>query len=94
MGRCMGISGTLDAPVRDSMAVLEYIIAQCPVKPGTNWRHYKGKNYVVQNLAIDCNTNEVVVVYSNPSFSQILFTRTLAEWNEDLGWTKRFELIK
>lgn len=57
-------------------------------------KHYKGAVYIVKALAIDCNTNEIVVTYK-PYDQQngILFTRNLSEWIEEIeeqGGVKRF----
>lgn len=59
----------------------------------STWRHYKGETYVVLDVAIDCNTNEVMVVYYHESDEHVLFTRPLKEWLEETEHGLRFEQV-
>lgn len=67
--------------------VLKQEILTSEVKPNDIWKHYKGEYYLVKNVAIDCNTNELTIVYENftqPEMEGILFTRTHKEWTEEV----------
>lgn len=76
---------------------------QIPVgapKPGEVYRHYKGDNYKVVNLALDSNTDEWAVVYE-PMYENSaakLFVRPLKEWGEIIEWRGekkvRFALVE
>lgn len=70
---------------------------------GTLWRHYRGDVYEVEGLSIDCNTNEVLVLYHRKfepfdlngeghfsMMGQITFTRPLREWLEVIDGVQRF----
>lgn len=57
------------------------------------WRHYKGETYVVLDVVIDCNTNEVMVVYYHERDEHVLFTRPLEEWLEETEHGLRFERV-
>lgn len=38
---------------------------------GTAWRHYRnGKDYIIQAVAINPNTNERIIVYAEPGDSE------------------------
>lgn len=68
----------------------------------TLWRHYKGDIYEVTGLSIDCNTNEVLVLYRRKfepfdlgaenwgMMGDITFTRPLREWLEVVDGIQRF----
>jgi hypothetical protein len=67
--------------------VLHQDILSSEVKPNDIWKHYKGQYYLVKHVAIDCNTNELVIVYQNFTeldMEGILFTRTHREWTEEV----------
>jgi hypothetical protein len=66
------------------------------------YKHYKGKFYRVDDIVIDCNSNEPLVIYkeminvggkmieaSNP----ISFCRRATEWNEIVDGHRRFSLM-
>ena len=60
------------------------------------YRHYKGKEYLVEDIVADCETCELVVIYEalyKNAVSQ-KWSRKLASFVETLpnGVTKRFEL--
>jgi hypothetical protein len=69
-------------------------------KPGEVYKHYKGDNYRVRDLALHSNDDEWMVVYE-PMYENEdadLFTRPLREWDEEVEWegekVKRFTLQK
>lgn len=74
--------------------ILQQEILSSEVKPNEIWKHYKGQYFLVKHLAIDCNTNELVIVYENfteQEMDGILFTRTHSEWTEEVSpGLKRF----
>jgi hypothetical protein len=49
----------------------------------TYWKHYKGDVYQIVDFAIECNTNELMVIYTKMAngYDRIKFTRSLEEWN-------------
>jgi hypothetical protein len=72
---------------KKSAFVLRQEILSSEVKPNDIWKHYKGQYYLVKHVAIDCNTNELVIVYQNfteQDMEGILFTRTHREWTEEV----------
>ena len=74
--------------------ILKQELEASEVKPNEIWKHYKGQYFLVKHLAIDCNTNELVIVYENftaQDMNGILFTRTHSEWTEEVSpGVKRF----
>ena len=67
--------------------ILKQELEASEVRPNDIWKHYKGEYYLVKNIAIDCNTNELVVIYTNftrPELTGVLFTRTHNEWMEEV----------
>ena len=79
---------------KKSAFILQQEILSSEVKPNDIWKHYKGEYYLVKYIAIDCNTNELMIVYENftqPELAGILFTRTHSEWIEEVSdGIKRF----
>ncbi len=57
-------------------------------KEGEIYRHYKGDDYKVLDLALHSNDDEWMVVYE-PIYDEPvahLFTRPLSEWREMVEW--------
>lgn len=55
---------------------------------GEMYRHYKGDQYRVVNLALHSNDEEWMVIYE-PLYENAdapLFTRPLREWGEQIRW--------
>lgn len=84
--------------MKKSIDDLERMIETCSVQIGQFWRHYKGGIYKVIDKVIDCNTNEVVIIYDYSdleTFRVVRFCRPLSEW---LSTTEdnqpRFSLVK
>jgi hypothetical protein len=67
---------------------LREMMQTSPVRAGQRWRHYKGDVYLIEELLIDCNTNEIIVSYINNHWDTpvygIKFTRPLAEWFDEV----------
>lgn len=62
------------------------MLGESPVKVGQIWRHYKGSIYKVEDLLVDCNTNEITVVYTSADpweVSSVKFSRLITEWLEE-----------
>lgn len=57
-------------------------LAACPAR-GTQWRHYRGTEYVVWGKAIDEATGAALVLYHTSSLSCV-FARPLSEWLEEV----------
>ena len=53
-----------------------------PVKPGCEYRHYKGKTYKVLFVGKDAQTNEHVVVYRSQHGDFQVWVRPLKEFTE------------
>lgn len=74
--------------------ILKQELEASEVKPNDIWKHYKGEYYLVKDLAIDCNTNELIIIYTNftrPELDGVLFTRTHSEWTDQVEpGVKRF----
>lgn len=64
------------------------MIETSPIRAPQTWRHYKGGLYRVEELLIDCNTNEIVVGYTSLDWESGLdsfrFTRPLSEWFDEV----------
>jgi len=59
-------------------------------KHGETWRHYKGGLYIVHCIAIDVDTKEECVIYTDDK-KQTTYTRKLSQWFELIdGTTPRF----
>jgi hypothetical protein len=60
--------------------------------PGTRWRHYKGGEYTVVNVAVHTETEEVMVVYQDAT--QATWARPLSMWNQEVSpGVPRFTLV-
>jgi hypothetical protein len=74
--------------------ILKQEIEASEVKPNDIWKHYKGDYYLVKEIAIDCNTNELLVIYTNIMNTEVegvMFSRTHREWTEEVEpGVKRF----
>ena len=88
----------MEEVVKKSLEELDYEISNAGVFNGQRYKHIKsGDFYTVISLVVDCNTNELVVIYAPATATtEVKFCRPLKEWNELLpdGVTKRFELLK
>lgn len=56
--------------------------AKKEVTPGTKWRHYKGGEYVVQDIVVSEENNGLLVLYSPTKFPTVSFVRPLVAWQE------------
>jgi hypothetical protein len=58
------------------------------VVEGSTWRHYKGTIYRVTDIAFDCDTNEILVVYQiENDYEQdypISFSRPYSQWHDKI----------
>ena len=67
--------------------------AAAKVSVGEKYRHYKGGEYEVVDLAIEESSGEPVVVYK-PLYGQGLsFTRRVDVWCEQVDGQQRFALL-
>ncbi len=63
------------------------MLGSSPIRVGQTWRHYKGTLYKVEDLLVDCDTNEIILAYTNADpweASTIKFARPLSEWLEEV----------
>lgn len=63
------------------------MLGSSPIRVGQTWRHYKGTLYRVEDLLVDCDTNEIILAYTNADpweASTIKFARPLSEWLEEV----------
>jgi hypothetical protein len=65
---------------------------------GSTWRHYKGTIYRVTDIAFDCDSNEMLVVYQvEDEYQQdypISFSRPYSQWHDEVEeGIKRFEQV-
>ncbi|HSX05040.1 MAG TPA: DUF1653 domain-containing protein [Candidatus Saccharimonadales bacterium] len=60
--------------------------ARQKVAPATRWRHYKGPEYVVDNIVFLEATDEVAVVYTPVLEPGVAFVRSLVSWLETVDW--------
>jgi hypothetical protein len=56
--------------------------ARIKVEPGTKWRHYKGGEYVANNVVLIEATDEVSVLYTSIVQPEVSFVRPLQSWLE------------
>lgn len=47
---------------------------------GKRYRHFKGNTYVVTGIAINCETEELMVIYKNYHDPSLVWVRTLKEF--------------
>ena len=63
----------------------------------TQWRHYKGGEYIVKMVAIREAEQDVVVIYSPMDHLDIPMSRPFNEWSDEVEWdgqnVTRFSLI-
>lgn len=68
------------------------------VKPGSGqiWRHWKGTAYRVLGMALDAETEEMLVLYRDAENELApIWARPLSEWHHHVTASKRrFELLK
>lgn len=60
--------------------------AQSKVTVGSHWQHYKGGEYVIQNLVLIEATNEPAVLYSAVTHPEVLYVRPVMSWLEQVEW--------
>ena len=74
------------------------MIGSSPVKVGQLWRHYKGDIYKIEDLLVDCNTNEIILAYTYTDpyeASSIKFSRPMSEWLEEVTpGVQRFSKVR
>lgn len=67
------------------------------VKPGI-YRHYKGNEYRVYEVATHSETEEALVIYRPLYGQQALWARPLAMWSDNVQWQgetlARFEYLR
>lgn len=68
------------------------------VVEGSTWRHYKGTIYRVTDIAFDCDTNEMLVVYQIEDEYEndypITFSRPYSQWHDEIEeGVSRFEQV-
>ena len=71
--------------MKKSQSELFDMLEASPVRVGQTWRHYKGTLYKVEDLLVDCDTNEIILAYTTADLweaSTIKFARPLSEWLE------------
>lgn len=80
----------------DDKDIAQEKINYLPVKVGQKYRHFKGGEYQIVALAIQEDTLEPLVIYSNPK-KETTWARTAENFTEvierDGKIMKRFELI-
>lgn len=67
-----------------SYTELEQMIADARklVVSGSRWKHYKGSEYVISDIAILEATNEIAVIYTSVDHPTVSFVRVLSIWIE------------
>lgn len=60
--------------------------ARNQVKPGSKWRHYKGGEYVIKDIVVQEEDNELAVIYQPLAHPDVCFTRPLLVWDEQVDW--------
>ena len=76
-------------------------------EPYSKWKHFKGEEYIVSDIALNTKTEELDVVYFKETYDgkepfrliRLTFTRPLKEWEEFVpnidGFMKaRFEQVE
>lgn len=63
------------------------------VKIGGNYRHYKGKDYQVINIALDEESLEPCVIYKALYGHQNTFVRKLSVWTSKVDGNSRFTYL-
>jgi hypothetical protein len=58
------------------------IVADRIPKPGSMWRHFKGKDYVVKDIAKHTDDLDTLVLYIDPFRPWELWARPLSQWHE------------
>ena len=69
------------------------------VVEGSTWRHHKGTIYRVTDIAFDCDTNEMLVVYQVEDEYEkeypFSFSRPYSQWHDEIEeGIKRFEQVE
>ena len=52
------------------------------IEPKTVWRHFKGKYYLIEEIAKDANTQEFIIVYRALYGDNTVWVRPLKEFLE------------
>ena len=52
------------------------------IEPKTMWRHFKGKYYLIEEVAQDCNTLEFIIVYRALYGDNTVWVRPLKDFLE------------
>lgn len=60
--------------------------ARIRIPAGSTWRHYKGTDYTIADIAIIEATNEVAVIYTSVDHPGVSFVRPVRVWNEKIEW--------
>ena len=60
--------------------------ARLHVVPGSKWRHYKGGEYIIQDIAVSEEDNELAVMYAPIGRPEIIFVRPLSVWDDQVEW--------
>lgn len=68
------------------------------VVEGSTWRHHKGTIYRVTDIAFDCDSNEMLVVYQIENEYEhdypVSFSRPYSQWHDEIeDGVKRFEQV-
>lgn len=60
--------------------------AQEQVPLGSKWRHYKGGEYTINNIAVLEETQELTVIYTSLAYPDVSFVRPITVWSEQVEW--------
>lgn len=68
------------------------------VTEGSTWRHYKGTIYRVTDIAFDCDSNEMLVIYQVEDEYEkeypFSFSRPYSQWHDEVQeGIKRFQQV-
>ena len=50
------------------------------IEPKTMWRHFKGKYYLIEEVAKDANTQDFIIVYRALYGDNTVWTRALSDF--------------
>jgi hypothetical protein len=73
------------------------------INQGEIFRHFKGKYYIIENIAVDANTNEFIIVYRALYGNKDIWCRTLADFQDFIsvyrednitGQIRRFQKVE
>lgn len=65
---------------------------------GSTWRHYKGTIYRITDIAFDCDSNEMMIIYQVEDEYEknypVSFSRPYSQWHDEIEeGVKRFEQV-